>query len=64
MQSGGHSLGFSDWISIVFAAGLAGWIIEVYNREPRVLVCSRPIHLPMAGNSGKRSLSVSFRKVA
>ena len=44
----GRPFDAADFVSIAFAAGLAGWTFAQYDRTPRLLA-ARPIRLPLPG---------------
>ena len=44
----GRSFAAADFITILFASGLAAWTIEQYSRQPRALLLNRPIPFPLS----------------
>jgi hypothetical protein len=46
--AGGASLAATDFVAILFAAGLLAWTVQQYVRAPRTVGHSRPIRLPLA----------------
>ncbi len=47
-SASGRAFDAAEFSSVLFATGLAAWIVEVYSREPRALPLARPIRLPAA----------------
>ena len=45
--AGAHSFDAADFTAILFAAGLVAWTMAQYDRRPRLLGLTRPIHLPV-----------------
>ena len=45
-SASGRAFDAADFIPVLFATGLAAWIVDQYSREPRPLNIARPIRLP------------------
>lgn len=45
-SASGRAFDAAEFVSVLFATGLAAWIVEVYSHEPRPLPLARPLRLP------------------